>query len=184
MSEVTRLLDAMDRGEPKAAEELLPLVYEELRRLAADKMAVEPPGQTIQATALVHEAWLKLAAEDHAWRGRDHFFRAAAEAMRRILIDRARCRRRMKHGGGQERLCLEAIDVAVESSSDQVLEVDEALEQLARHDPEKAELVKLRYFAGLRIPEAAAVLGISVSTAQRHWVYARAWLIDALRQRG
>jgi len=181
VSDVTRLLDAVERGEPQAAEELLPLVYDELRRLAAANMSDEKPGQTLQPTALVHEAWLKLIGEDHPWQGRNQFFRAAAEAMRRILVDRARRRSRAKHGGGQARVPLEGLDVAIDTDSDELVRVNEALAELERQEPDKAELVKLRFFTGLRIPEAAEVMGISESTAKRYWIFSRAWLIDALR---
>ena len=181
MSDVTRLLEAAEQGDPRAAEELLPLVYDDLRRLAAAKLRQEPAGQTLQATALVHEAWLRVAREHHDWRSRRHFFTVAAEAMRRILIDRARRRQRLKHGGGQERLDLASIDLATDTDDERLLHVHEALDELAREDPIKAELVKLRFFVGLRIPEAAAVLGLSPTTAKRHWNYARAWLYDALK---
>jgi RNA polymerase sigma factor (TIGR02999 family) len=178
------MLNAIDSGDPKAGEELLPLVYDELRRLAASKMAGEAPGQTLQPTALVHEAWLRLVDERHEWRNRKHFFCVAAEAMRRILVDRARRRNRIKHGGQAERVLIEELDLATDADSDHLLRVHEALDQLAVEHPLKAELVKLRYFVGLRIPEAAELLGISPSSAKRHWNYARAWLLDALRSSG
>jgi RNA polymerase sigma factor (TIGR02999 family) len=185
MSDVTRILQAMERGEAKAADELLPLVYEELRRLAAGKMAQESPGQTLQATALVHEAWLKLGAtEKQNWQNRAHFFAAAAEAMRRILIDKARRKRRVRHGEGLQRVDLDAIDLASEDHPENVLAVDEALARLALEDPTKAELVKLRYFVGLSIPESAEALGISESSAKRYWNYARAWLYNELSAPG
>jgi RNA polymerase sigma factor (TIGR02999 family) len=182
MSDVTQLLSKIGAGDPKAADDLLPLVYEELRRLAKARMAAEPDGHTLQPTALVHEAWLRLAGESHDWNGRKHFFSAAAEAMRRILIDRARQKKRIRHGGGLVRLDLDDIDLAHESQSETVLFVHEALDRLAEKDPEVAELIKLRYFAGVPNQEAARMLGMSERTARRNWVYARAWLARALRQ--
>ena len=177
MSEVTKILEAIQRGESKAADELFPLVYEELRRVAACKMAHEAPGQTLQPTALVHEAWLRLAGNANPrWENRAHFFGAAAEAMRRILIDNARRKRALRHGGGQQRLNLEDVDVAAAAEDDQLLAVHDALDKLAAQDKVKAELVKLRYFVGMTIAEAAEVLGISEPTAKRYWAYARAWL--------
>ena len=183
MSEVTRILDRAGQGDPKAADELLPLVYEELRRLAATRMANEAPGQTLQPTALVHEVWLKLVGpgQEH-WNSRGHFFGAAAEAMRRILIDRARKRLRERHGHGLQRVDLSQVDVAVTADDDTLLLVSEALEKLAAEAPEKAELIKLRYFAGLSIPDAAQALGISPATAKRHWAFARAWLFAELKR--
>jgi len=180
--DVTQLLSAIDSGDPKAAEELLPLVYNELRRLAAAKMANEQPGQTLQATALVHEAWIRLAGstEQH-WRNRRHFFGAAAEAMRRILIDRARRRNRTRHGGGLKRLDLQGLEIADTATDAQVLAVDEALQKLALESPERAELVKLRYFVGMSIPDAADALGISESTAKRQWNYVRLWLFKEIK---
>jgi RNA polymerase sigma factor (TIGR02999 family) len=180
MSDVTRLLDAVDRGEPQAAEELLPLVYGELRRIAAAKMATERPGQTIQATALVHEAWLRLVGENTGWRDSGHFIRAASEAMRRILVDRARRRNAAKHGGSVRKVSIEQIDIAEEADDGLILLVHDALEALATEDPEKAELIKLRFFVGMRIPEAAEYLGISPATAKRQWTVARAWLLARL----
>ncbi len=181
MSEVTKVLEAIQRGETGANNELLPLVYQELRRLAAAKMAHELPGQTLQPTALVHEAWLRLVGnENPKWENRAHFFGAAAEAMRRILIDNARRKRALRHGGGQQRLTLEEVDLATAPEEDQLLAVHEALDRLAAQDPVKAELVKLRYFVGLTIAETAEVLGISEPTAKRYWAYARAWLYDAI----
>ncbi len=180
MSDVTRLLDAVESGEPQAAEELLPLVYEELRRLAAAKMANEPPGQTLQPTALVHEAWLQLVGENHEWRNRRHFYSVAAEAMRRILVDRARRRRAMKRGGDLQRVPVEELDVAVEAPDEHVLRVTEVLDRLEAEDPLKAKLVKLRFFTGLSIQQASDILGISPTTAKRHWRFARVWLLDAL----
>src|SRR5688572_5981445 len=177
MSEVTRMLEAVSRGEAKAANELLSLVYEELRRLAAAKMASENPGQTLQPTALVHEAWLRLTNdEERKWNDRTHFFAAAAEAMRRILVDNARRKHAQRRGGGQQRTAMPEIACAVAENEDQILAVHEALEKFAAQDQQKAELVKLRYFVGMTIEEAAEVLGISVATAYRHWAFARAWL--------
>jgi RNA polymerase sigma factor (TIGR02999 family) len=178
MSEVTRILSAIERGDPHAAEQLLPLVYEELRNLAAARLAQEKPGQTLQATALVHEAYLRLVDVERAqhWNSRGHFFAAAAEAMRRILVEKARKRRRLKRGGDRQRLDLDAVQLSVREVPDDLLALDEALTQLAQEHPEKAELVKLRYFAGLTVAEAAKALGIAPSTADRYWTYARAWL--------
>jgi RNA polymerase sigma factor (TIGR02999 family) len=183
MSEVTRTLDAIERGDSAAAERLLPLVYDELRRLAAAKLALEGPGQTLQATALVHEAYLRLVDVQgpQRWGGRGHFFAAAAEAMRRILIDRARRKRRPKHGGGRTRVSLDEALCLREAPDDDLLALDEALQKLAGEEPAKAELVKLHYFAGLPLEEAGRALGISHRTAKRHWAYARAWLYAAIR---
>ena len=182
MTSVTHILQAMERGEGQAAEHLLPLVYDELRRLAAHKMAGENPGQTLQPTALVHEAWLKLVGQqDRHWRNRTHFFAAAAEAMRQILTDNARRKLRLRHGGGQQRVDLEECAEAVKSKDEHVLAVDEALEKLARLDTPRAEVVKLRYFVGLTIPEIAEVMGISEPTAKRYWSFARAWLYEEIR---
>ncbi len=176
MADLTRILDSIGRDAQRGAEELLPLVYAELRRLAAHKMAQEAPGQTLDPTALVHEAWLKLTGDDERkWNDSTHFFAAAAEAMRRILVDNARRKRALRHGGGQQRVELEDIRVAV-TSDDQLLAVNEALEKFTQFDPQKAELVKLRFFIGMSIEEAAGVLGISTATAKRYWAYARAWL--------
>jgi RNA polymerase sigma factor (TIGR02999 family) len=183
MPDITRLLSAIEQGDPIGAAELLPLVYEELRRLAAARLAAERPGQTLQPTALVHEAYLRLVGlgQPHDWRGRGHFFQAAAEAMRRILIDQARRKRRIKHGGGRDRVDLDELTVpAREDRAADLLALDEVLTAFAREEPEKAELVKLRYFAGLTLEEAAACLGISPTTAKRHWALARAWLFAAL----
>ena len=184
MSEVTRILDSIAQGDPKAAEELLPLVYEELRKLAAHKMANEPPGQTLQPTALVHEAWLRLAGNEGArFANRAHFFAAAAEAMRRILVERARRRSALKRGGGTGRVSLDELEIPIaEADDDQLLAVDEALEKLAALDPPRAELVKLRYFTGMTFEEAAAVLGIAVRTAKEWWAFARAWLAVEIRR--
>jgi RNA polymerase sigma factor (TIGR02999 family) len=182
MSEVTRILDRAGQGDPKAAQELLPLVYEELRKLAAHKMAQERTGQTLQATALVHEAWLRLTGSDKPWQNRGHFFSAASEAMRRILIERARRRQRLRHGGGLERADIDGLHIAVELPDDRLLALDAALEELERENPEKASVVKLRYFIGLSNHEAAETLGVSVATVERHWAFAKAWLYDRLRQ--
>ena len=182
MSDVTSLLKAAARGDPRSAGQLLPLVYEELRRLAARNLAHEAPGQTLDATALVHEAYLRLVggnAEQH-WDGRRHFFAAAAESMRRILIEQARRKRRPKHGGDRQRVDLDEALSAAEATPDHLLALDEALNQFAAEEPAKAELVQLRYFAGFSIHEAADLLGISRATAKRWWAYARAWLYCAL----
>ena len=178
MSEVTHILEAIQRGDAKAAEELLPLVYGELRRLAAQKMAREQPGHTLQATALVHEAWLRLGADAQpGWQTRAHFFAAAAEAMRRILVERARRKHREKRGGGAEHVDVAELEIAAPlGNEEESLAVHEALDRLAAHDARKAEVVKLRYFVGFSFEEAAEVLGISVPTAKRDWAYARAWL--------
>jgi RNA polymerase sigma factor (TIGR02999 family) len=182
MSDVTRILDAIGQGDAQAAGELLPLVYQELRRVAAHKMASENPGQTLQPTALVHEAWLKLVGqEDRKWQDKTHFFAAAAEAMRRILVDNARRKRTQRHGGDHQRVGLEEVNLAVQND-EQLLAVNDALEKLAAKDNEKAQLVKLRYFVGMTIEEAAQVLGISEGTAKRHWAYARAWLANEMRR--
>jgi len=181
MSHVTRILEAIGQGDAQAADQLLPLVYEELRRLAASNRARETTGQTLQPTALVHEAWMKLAGkEDRKWNDRTHFFAAAAEAMRRILVDNARRKQTQRHGGGQQRVELEDIGLPV-TSDDHVLAVNEALEKFATLEPQKAELVKLRYFVGLTTEQAAEVLGISLATAKRHWAYARAWLYEEIK---
>ena len=183
MDEVTQVLERVERGDGQAATELLPLVYEQLRALAAAKMVQEPPGQTLQPTALVHEAWLRLAGAPHQhWNGRNHFFMAAAEAMRRILVERARQKARLKRGGRQERVPLDKLDLAVNSDSEALLLVEDALERLAAHDPLKARLVALRFFGGLSLAEAAPVLGVSEPTAKRHWAYARAWLFQEIER--
>ena len=179
MNDVTRILSAVAHGDPTAAEQLLPLVYDELRRLAAQRLAREKPGQTLQATALVHEAYLRLVGpQDLGWDGRGHFFAAAAEAMRRILVERARRKRRRKHGGGHSRCDSNLDDLAEPDTRDplEVLAVHEALDQLAEKAPRKAELVKLRYFLGCTMAEAAQVLGIAQSTAAEDWTYSKAWL--------
>ena len=181
MTDATRLLNAVEQGDPKAAEELLPLVYEELRRLAALKMADQPAGHTLQPTALVHEAYLRLVgADQRSWQNSRHFLAAAAEAMRHILIDSARKKRRLKRGGDWQRVDLEEVHLAVDAAPDGLLAVDEALEEFAREDPDKAELVKLRFFAGLSLPQAAQTLGLSLATAKRSWAFSRAWLYGRL----
>lgn len=181
-ADLTQALEAISRGEAPAANELLSLVYEELRRLAAVKMASESPGQTLQATALVHEAWLRLTSDQNRkWNNRTHFFAAAAEAMRRILVEAARRKRALRHGGKLEQVELPDIASGVAQNEDQILAVNEALEKFAALDQQKAELVKLRYFVGMTIEEAADALGISAPTAKRHWAYARAWLADQMR---
>jgi RNA polymerase sigma factor (TIGR02999 family) len=182
MSDVTEILCVIERGDPQAAERLLSLVYDELRRLAAAKMANERPDHSLDATALVHEAYLRLVG-DQQFAGRRHFFRVAAEAMRRILIDRARRKRRIRHGGQHQRLPLSDVEILDEAPVEQLLALDEALDRFTAAEPVKAELVKLRYFAGLSEEEAAAALGISRATASRYWTYARAWLIDALDEK-
>src|SRR5215510_2424488 len=175
-------VDLMQSDEIQTAEQLLPLVYAELRRLAAHKMASEKPGQTLQPTALVHEVWLKLGGEQNRqWRNRNHFFAAAAEAMRRILTDNARRKLRVRHGGGQQRVDLHETATAADSEADHILAVSEALEKFAQLDPQRAELVKLRYFVGLTFAEAAEVLDISEPTAKRYWSFARAWLYEEIR---
>ena len=182
MADITQILSQIESGDPSAADQLLPLVYDELRKLAAARMAQEKPGQTLQATALVHEAWLKLVDVDdaHRWDSRGHFFAAAAEAMRRILINRARDKRRLKRGGDRERVHFDLLADPATAPDDDLLELDDALSDLAGTNPQAAELVKLRYFAGLPLPEAAAILGLSTRSAARLWAFARAWLIDAL----
>ena len=183
VSEVTRILNALEPGDPMAANQLLPLVYDELRKLAAARMSNESAGHTLQPTALVHEAWLRLTSEDPAapFVNRAHFFAAAAEAMRRILIDRARRKATGKRGGGWERLDLENVEIAADADEDTLLLVDEALEKLAREEPKAAEIVKLRFFAGLTLEEAGQTLGFTERTAKRHWAFARAWLYDAMK---
>ena len=183
MSDVTRILSQIESGDPSAAEQLLPLVYEELRKLAAAKLAHEKPGQTLQATALVHEAYLRLLGveeREQSWDNRGHFFAAAAEAMRRILIDQARQKRSYRHGGGRQRCELSDDDRVTVPISDELLDLDEALTRLSAIDLQAAELVKLRVFAGLNVEEAAAMQGVSSRTAKRDWAYARAWLGRAL----
>jgi RNA polymerase sigma factor (TIGR02999 family) len=178
MKALTQILCAIEQGDPHAAAQLLPLVYDELRKLAAQKLAHEQPGQTLDATALVHEAYLRLVGDDpeRPWGNRGHFFAAAAEAMRRILVERARRKRSQKHGGDRERFDVDSLALAAPGPDENLLALNAALEKLAQCEPLKARLVELRYFAGLTGDEAAAVLGISPSTADRHWIYARSWL--------
>ncbi len=182
MSDVTRILSAIEQGDPQAAAQLLPLIYDELRRLAAQKLAQERPGQTLQATALVHEAYLRLVGgmPEQSWENRKHFLAAAAEAMRRILVENARRKNRHKRGGGRDRVDLELLDVPAPQPDDELLALDDALTRLAQVDPTAAELVKLRYFAGLSIPQVAQTLGIAPRSADRLWAYARAWLREDL----
>jgi RNA polymerase sigma factor (TIGR02999 family) len=183
MSDITVILERAEKGDPKAAEELLPLIYDELRHLAAARMANEAPGQTLQPTALVHEAWLRLSRESRAtWKNREQFYAVAAEVMRRILVDRARRHRSHKHGGDLERVDLDAVELPVPADDALVLDVHEALAKLTAEDPEKAEVVKLRFFVGLENSEVAALLGVSEKTVQRHWAYAKAWLFRAMRR--
>jgi RNA polymerase sigma factor (TIGR02999 family) len=182
MSEVTRILNAIEQGDPSAAEQLLPLVYDELRKLAAQKLAKEKPGQTLEATALVHEAYLRLVDTDKApdWNSRGHFFAAAAEAMRRILVESARRKGRLKHGREHQRVDLDSGCVVSAAPPLDLLALDEALSRLAEAEPAKAELVELRFFAGLTMPEAAAALDISLATAERYWTFAKSWLYAEL----
>ena len=182
MTGVTQILSQIESGDPSAAEQLLPLVYDELRKLAAAKLAREKPGQTLQATALVHEAYLRLVDVNRAqhWDSRGHFFAAAAEAMRRILIDRARKKQRPKHGGNRRRVDLDSVFPANDASADSLLAMDDALIKLAQHAPEKAELIRLRYYTGCSLAEAAMAMGVSYATAKRYWTYARAWLYSEL----
>jgi RNA polymerase sigma factor (TIGR02999 family) len=189
MNEVTRVLFAVEQGDPQVAEQLLPLVYDELRKLAAHRLAQEAPGQTLQATALVHEAYLRLVADEQrgsppGWESRGHFFAAAAEAMRRILVDRAREKNCLKRGGGWRRVDLDHLGAVGDACEDDLLALDEVLGRLAQENKPCAELVKLRFFAGLNLKEAAAVLGLPRRTANRYWAYARAWLYEALSQGG
>jgi len=180
--DVTRILNAIEQGDAKASEDLLPIVYEELRMLAAQKLSRENPGQTLQATALVHEAYLRLLGADQPnWDGRGHFFAAAAEAMRRILIENARRKQRIKHGGEHKKIDINEAELAIEGRSDDLIAMDEALTKLSREDPQKAELVKLRYFAGLTLEQAARALELPLSTAKLYWAYARAWLYREIR---
>lgn len=185
MSEVTRILSALEQGDARAAGELLPFVYKELRQLAASRLSTEPPGQTLQATALVHEAYVRLVGDqEYRWDSRGHFFAAAAEAMRRILIDRARAKKRDKRGGGRKRLDLASADIAIDAVPDDILDLDAALTKLAAEDPVKAELVNLRFFAGMTMKDAAEFLNISTSTADRYWSYARVFLYTEIRDTG
>jgi RNA polymerase sigma factor (TIGR02999 family) len=183
MREVTRILEAIDQGQKLASAELLPLVYRELRQLAAHKLSLERPGQTLQPTALVHEAWLRLVgAEDPGWDGRAHFFAAAAEAMRRILIENARRKSRLKHGGDLERVDVDLLELTAATSPECLLAVDEALSALEQVDASAAQIVKLRFFAGLTHSEVAEALGVSLSTVERSWVFSRAWLFQRIRE--
>jgi RNA polymerase sigma factor (TIGR02999 family) len=183
MNEVTQLLSALAQGDPKAADQLLPLVYEELRRLAAQRLAHEAPGQTLQPTALVHEAYLRLTGNEGTeqdWDNRGHFFAAAAEAMRRVLVEKARRKQRVKHGGDRQRIALPEAEALLQAPSEDLVALDEALTRLTAHDPVKAEVVKLRFFAGLTMPDVARSLNISLATAERYWTYARTWLYAEL----
>jgi RNA polymerase sigma factor (TIGR02999 family) len=176
VSDLTRILHSIEQGDPKAAEELLPLVYDELRKLAAARMAHLPPGQTLQPTALVHEAYVRLLGSDQPWDNRGHFFAAAAEAMRRILVESARRKSRLKRGGQWQRIDLEDVNLAIETDPENLLTIDEALTKFAAEDPVKAQLVSLRFFAGLSLPEAAQAMNVSLATSKRYWAFARAWL--------
>jgi RNA polymerase sigma factor (TIGR02999 family) len=183
VNDATRILSAIEQGDARATDELLPLVYDELRRLAAHKMAIEPSGHTLQPTALVHEVWLNLVkSPDQTWQNRAHFFGAAAEAMRRILIARARRKNAQRRGSGALHVDLDDFEIACPAPEDQLLALSDALDRFAALEPQQAELVKLRYFAGLKIEEAAEVLGISISTAKRWWAYARAWLFHEIQE--
>jgi RNA polymerase sigma factor (TIGR02999 family) len=185
MNEITSILLAVERGDPKAANELLPLVYDELRKLAAQKLAQEKPGQTLQATALVHEAYLRLVGtDDPSWNSRGHFFAAAAEAMRRILVENARRKKRLKRGGDRQRVDIDEMVEATDLADERILVVDEALDRLNKEDPLAAQLVKLRFFAGMSITDAAGTLGISRASAYEQWAYARAWLRCAVEDSG
>jgi RNA polymerase sigma factor (TIGR02999 family) len=182
MNDITHILSRTEQGDPQAAAELLPLVYNELRGIAAHKMHGEASGTTLQPTALVHEAWLRLGADAQpGWKNRAHFFGAAAEAMRRILVDRARRKKALRHGGGQQMVDVNEIEIPAPADDNEILAVNEALEKLAVLDPRKAELVKLRYFVGLSFEETAAALGIAVPTAKQWWAYSRAWLLEEMR---
>lgn len=181
MHDITRVLEAASRGEAGAADRLLPLVYDELRKLAAARLASEPPGQTLEATALVHEVYLRIA-DRQSFDHRGHFFAAAAEAMRRILVDNARRKKTEKHGGGLNRHDAAEVPIAAPEPAEDLLALDEALDRFAEHDSQKADLVKLRYFAGMTIDEAADALGISAATAKRYWTYSRAWLYQRLSE--
>jgi len=183
MSDVTQLLTAIDAGDPRASDRLLPLVYQELRKLAAARMAQERPGQTLQATALVHEAWMRLVGVDEqkAWNSRGHFFGAAAEAMRRILVESARRKARLRHGGQMERVAVDEVEIAAAVPEDRLVQVSEALDEMEREAPEAAQVVKLRYFAGLTQEQVAEMMGISLRSAERHWTWAKAWLFRSIR---
>jgi len=183
VSDVTRILQSIDAGDSKAAKDLLPLVYDELRRLATYKMAQERPGQTLQATALVHEAWLRVAGSgEQCWNSRAHFFGAAAEAMRRILIEAARRKARIRHGGKEDRLALDTLEISAPEPDDRMLMVDEALSCLTKEAPQAAEVVKLRYFAGLTNQQVAELLNTSLRSVERQWTWAKAWLFDRIRE--
>ena len=183
MSDVTRILNAIERGDAQATEKLLPLVYEELRLLAAQRLSHERPGQTLQATALVHEAYIRLVGDEpQSWNSRGHFFAAAAEAMRRILVENARRKQRLQHGGGLQRVDMDKVDCVADQLPEDLLALDEAVLKLAEREPLKADLVKLRYFAGLTAEQTAQALNISKATADRYWAYARAWLFDEIRR--
>jgi RNA polymerase sigma factor (TIGR02999 family) len=187
MNDVTRILSALEPGDPRAAEQLLPLVYDELRRLASQWLSRETPGQTLQPTALVHEAYVRLtgaSGPDIDWDGRGHFFAAAAEAMRRLLVERARRRKRLKHGGDRHRIELDVAETLAQAPSEDLLALDEALTRLAAHDSVKAEVVKLRFFGGLTMREVAQALDLSLATVERHWTYARTWLYAELAGQG
>jgi RNA polymerase sigma factor (TIGR02999 family) len=183
MSDVTQILVRVQQGDGQAAAELLPLIYDELRRLAAHKMSLQPPGQTLQATALVHEAYLRLVgSEEKRWEGRRHFFSAAAETMRHILIDRARRRVRVRHGQNAEKVPLDEVEIATPVKDDTVLKLNDALDELAQRSPEQAEIVKLRFFAGFSEPEIAEILNLSERSVQRQWSYAKAWLFERIEE--
>jgi RNA polymerase sigma factor (TIGR02999 family) len=183
VSDVTRILHSIEQGDANAAEQLLPLVYDELRKVAAHKMSLQPPGQTLQATALVHEAYLRLVGDqEKRWESSRHFFCAAAEAMRHILIDRARRRLRVRHGEQPEKVALDEVEIAAPAKDEVVLQLNDALEELRQTSPEQAEIVKLRFFAGFSEPEVARILDLSERTVQRQWSYAKAWLFDRIRQ--
>jgi RNA polymerase sigma factor (TIGR02999 family) len=183
MSDVTQILERVSKGDGAAAAELLPLIYDELRRVAAHKMSLQSPGQTLQATALVHEAYLRLVgSEEKRWESRRHFFSAAAEAMRHILIDRARRRKRLRHGENAEKVPLDELEIIAPAKEEIILQLDDALDELAQQSPEQAEIVKLRFFAGFSEPEIAEILNLSERSVQRHWSYAKAWLFDRIEQ--
>ena len=183
MSDVTQILERVSKGDGAAAAELLPLIYDELRRVAAHKMSLQSPGQTLQATALVHEAYLRLVgSEEKRWESRRHFFSAAAEAMRHILIDRARRRNRLRHGQNAEKVPLDELEIIAPAKEEIILQLDDALDELAQQSPEQAEIVKLRFFAGFSEPEIAELLNLSERSVQRHWSYAKAWLFDRIEQ--